>query len=44
MNLNCYTLRPAEPEKYEPYWDNIVNRLTPWASKLKPRLIGPPEN
>jgi len=42
VNANCYTLRPAEPTKYEPYWDNIVKRLKPWASNLKPRLIGPP--
>ena len=40
VNVNCYTLRPPKPKKYKPYWDNIVKRLTPWASKLKPRLIG----
>ena len=40
VNVNCYTLRPPKPKKYKPYWDNIVKRLTPWAAKVKPRLIG----
>ncbi len=40
VNVNCYTLRPPKPKKYEPYWDNIQKLLKPWAAKLKPRVIG----
>lgn len=40
VNVNCYTLRPPKPKKYEPYWDNIQKLLKPWAKMLKPRLIG----